>query len=305
MTKRTPLIGVFGRFIILALAVACLIFSLPYLASFNDVPQLTSRPSPLQTEHPEWLIATMIPVHGVARRMVIRHTWQRLYAKPSTWTTRFVIARAPNALWQEIIKAENKTYGDLIQLPHLEENSHVANTVKSVEFFKHLSKTHNPLPWKFVSKIDDDSFLDAKTFYRDFLASRRTANRTIIGRTLPAPNYHYAGGQFYTLTDDMVSLVDHLHIQNPITDEDEDKLVGRLLYEAHEDWNLVDLPSRIAFDYEDKQLREEGKAFAAKDADLNAWAHAVGPESINPHKMKDQATYLKVAACFDEHGVIR
>ena len=246
----------------------------------------------------------MIPAHDIARRMIIRNTWQRLFANPSTWTTKFVISRAANPTWQAIIDAENNTYGDIIQLTHLEENGQVANSIKTQEFFKYLVQTYGQIPWKFVSKIDDDSFLDAKAFYRKFLRSRLAKNRTIFGRTLTQPEFSYPGGQFYTLTSDMVSLLAKLHTENPISDAPEDLLVGRLLHEANEDWTLVDLPSSIAFDYEDTQLLEEGKAFAAQDADLDGWRHAVGQGSINPHKMRDEETYVKVAACFDDNGVI-
>lgn len=281
---------------------------------------------------PSWLIATMSPAYNLQRRMIIRQTWQKLYADSGSWTTRFVISRAANQAWQSIIEAENQIFGDIIQLSHLEETGKVANTVKSVEFFKYLAASgqdrelssankqnlssvttslSQPFSkdqlqkWKFVSKLDDDSFLDARNFWNHYLVPLQERNRTIVGRTLRNPNFTYAGGQFYTLTWDMVSLVADLHAQNPISDEAEDVLNGRLLYEAGEPWTHVDLPSPIAFDYEDKQLLEEGKAFASADANLEDWAHAVGPQAINPHKMKDDDTYLKVAACFDEHGVIK
>lgn len=268
-------------------------------------------------QEPKWLIATMSPVFGISRRMIIRRTWQSLFHEPSLWTTRFVVSRAANPTWQAIIEAENKTYGDIIQLSHLEETAHIANTVKSVEFFKYLAgttmrtKTQPRVSleaqigdYEFVSKIDDDSFLDARSFFRNYLRPLKTKHRTIFARTVDKPNFNAPGGQFYTLTSDLVLLLADLHTENPIDDEDEDVLVGRLLYEAQQNWTHIDLPNPIAFDYEDTDLQESGKAFAAPDADLSGWRHAVGPESINPHKMRDDDTYIKVAACFNETGVI-
>ncbi|KAH7390016.1 hypothetical protein BKA66DRAFT_568923 [Pyrenochaeta sp. MPI-SDFR-AT-0127] len=259
----------------------------------------------------------MSPAHGIQRRMIIRQTWQKLFSDPSLWTTRFVVSRSTNPTWQALVDAENETYGDIIQLSHLEENSHVANTVKTIEFFKYLTRMEtntetetSVLPgfqtkkWSFVSKIDDDSFLDAKSFYHNYLLPLQNGTRTIIARTIHMPNYTVPGGQFYTMTSDMVSLLANLHTDNPIADEAEDVLVGRLLYEANQDWLHIDLPNPIAFDYEATDLREEGKAFAAEDADLSGWRHAVGPEAINPHKLRDDETYIKVAACFDKEGVI-
>ena len=279
--------------------------------------------------HPSWLIATISSAHNIQRRMIIRETWQSLYSDPALWTTRFVISRAANPTWQSIIEAENQTFGDIIQLSHLEATGHVANTVKTIEFFKHLtasgqnreqtpvneksqsnednltqSWSENQLrKWKFVSKIDDDSFLDARNFWIRYLMPLQDSNRTIIARTLRRPNYTHPGGQFYTLTSDMVSLVADLHTKNPISDAPDDVLVGRLLYEAGESWTHVDLPNPVVFNYDDKQLLEEEKAFASADANLEGWLHAVGPQAINPHKLKNDATYVKVAACFNEQGV--
>lgn len=300
------------------LSITTLLFILIFLyqVAIAGVQHQISR-SFSHARHPQWLIATMSPAHSIQRRMIIRQTWQRLFSDPLLWTTKFVIARAANPTWQAIIDAENGTYGDIIQLTHLEENSYVANTVKTIEFFKYLTRlegkpetTHGLVPeyeivkWKFVSKIDDDSFLDAKSFYGDYLLPLQHGNRTILARTIYQPNYTVPGGQFYTMTSDMVSLLANLHTENPISDEAEDVLVGRLLYEANKAWSHVDLPNPIAFDYEETQLREEGKGFAAENADLTTWRHAVGPGAINPHKMRDDETYVKVAACFNGEGVL-
>jgi len=264
--------------------------------------------------HPIWLIATFSPASGFQRRMMIRDTWQKLYRNDSIFTSRFVISN-PGDLWAPFIEAENATYGDLIMLPQLEETSHVANTVKSVEFFKHI--TSGTDRWAFVSKLDDDSYLDAHTFYETFLHPRlvleransadvfpSAMNRTIVGRTLHRDKWTYPGGQFYTMSWDMVVLIADLHRANPISDEHEDVLVGRLLHEADEEWHHIDLPSSIAFDYEADEVLDGGSAFAKKNANLDGWSHAVGPGAINPHKLRDDEDYLKVAACFSKDGVM-
>jgi len=297
------------RGVAVAILAFCSILVFLKLTASDDAPHIVPEPFAHETQHPEWLIATMSPAHGMQRRMVIRQTWQRLYVDPSHWTTRFVVSRAANPTWQAIIDAENATYGDIVQLEHLEENGHVANTIKTIEFFKYLTRTRTSVGlqtgnWKWVTKIDDDSFLDARTFHRDYLKPLDDAKRTIIARTIHQPNFTVPGGQFYTLSSDVVSLLAELQTETPILDEPEDVLVGRLLYDANEDWTHIDLPNHIAFDYEDTQLREKGKALAADDADLSGWNHAVGPDAINPHKMRDDETYIKVASCFDEDGVI-
>ncbi|KAF2434173.1 hypothetical protein EJ08DRAFT_573453, partial [Tothia fuscella] len=247
---------------------------------------------------------------------IIRTTWQHLFKNESIFTTRFVISN-PGPLWQPVIKHENATYGDIIMLPYLNETAHVANTVKTIEFLKHLISQFQK--WSFVTKLDDDSFLDAHAFYEQYLHPRLSAPpitssdlddplssplaRTILARTLHRGKYSYPGGQFYTMTWDMVSLLTKLHHENSIIDEHEDVMVGRLLYEAGESWNHVDLPNPVSFDYSDKDSMGNGSAWAKPDADLEKWNHAVGPGAINPHKMRDDETYLQVAACYDENGL--
>lgn len=259
---------------------------------------------------PLWLIATITSVQAVQRRMVIRATWQKLYQNNSLYTPRFIISNA-GPLWDTVIATENATFGDIIQLSHLKEDRWTANTIKSVEFFKHvINNTANQ--WRFISKIDDDSFLDVPRFYQQYLQPLLSvdqatlmpfADHIAIGRTLYRENFTYPGGQFYTLTKDVVRLLAEQHAANPINDLDEDVLVGKLLEESGAQWTHIDLPNTVAFDYQAKDLKFQGQAFAKEDADLSSWTHAVGPQSINPHKMRDTETYLQVAACFDENGV--
>jgi Galactosyltransferase len=269
-----------------------------------------------------WLIATISAAHDQQRRNIIRSTWQSLY-RDDDIVTRFVISN-PGDLWAPVVEHENATFRDLIVLPHLEETAKIANTIKSVELFKHLAAQGQR--WAYVSKLDDDSFLDARTFYREFLRPHlhqptsnsrfplnsipytapelQPTNRTVFGRVLSREQFSYPGGQFYTLSWDTMTLLARLHTQNPITDEHEDVLVGRLMYEAGEHFDLIELPNRAAFDYNAKLARGDGTAWAKDGADLDAFAHAVGPGSINPHKMRSDEDYLHVAACFDKDGLI-
>ncbi|KAE9973080.1 hypothetical protein EG328_004417 [Venturia inaequalis] len=261
---------------------------------------------------PPWLIATISAAQSVQRRAIIRSTWQTLYKNDTTFTTRFVLSN-PGELWAPVIAVENATHGDIIILPDLKEDSHTANTVKSIEFLKYL--TAGNTAYDFITKLDDDSYLDAHTFWKNYLQPRiafdagnahsesPALNRTIIARTLRRSTWTYPGGQFYTMTWDLAVLLSQLHAKHPINDEHEDVLVGRLLHEAGVEWQHVDLPNEIAFDFEEKDLRGDGTAFAKDGADLKGWKHAVGRGSVNPHKMKGDEEYLRVAACFDEEGV--
>jgi Galactosyltransferase len=220
-------------------------------------------------------------------------------------TTRFVIGD-PGPLWRPAIEYENSTYGDIIILEGLPENSHTANTIKTMELFKHLTEINSA--WSFVSKLDDDSFIDARAFRENYLApllklGHAEQSRSVIGRDVFRHGVHYPGGQFYTVSWDMVNILAGLQTRFNVVDSDEDILVQRLLAAGEEQWNFITMSNPIAFDYEQKDAINETTAWARSETDQDAWEHAVGPMAINPHKMKDDETYLRVAACFDERGL--
>ena len=273
----------------------------------NKRPQHFQQQGPLhhqeQQQRPTWLLATISAYFSQRRRNVIRATWQTLYANPA-FDTRFVIAKPP-PLWHPLIKHENDTYGDLIVLEELEESAEVANTIKSLEFLKLLvagcQASGAEIPWKFVSKIDDDSFLSAERFYQDFLLPRMPhradPNATLLARRLIRSdrNFSTPGGQFYTLSWDLVRLVAEAHMHNPIRDVAEDVLIGRLLYDAGARFDFVELDDTRAFDVSDDLNR------LSKDMeDLGPMNGA----AVNPHKMKDDETYLRVARLFGKDGFV-
>ncbi|KIW21344.1 hypothetical protein PV08_01924 [Exophiala spinifera] len=227
----------------------------------------------------------MSPAHGQRRRNIIRSTWHKMYDN-DRFTLRFVISN-PGELWAPFIQHEMETYQDIIVLSHLEENATVANTIKTIEFFTYLTKGKST--WKWVSKIDDDSFLDTESFYRDFLQPRMDENRTMIARPTFNWNrgYLYPQGQFYTFSWDLLRILTDCYSRNRITDEHEDALSARLLYEegytAGENYTLVELGNDRFFDY-DPEVRVSGQ-----------YSHAIMPDSINPHKLKSDEIYLDVA----------
>jgi hypothetical protein len=224
----------------------------------------------------------------------MRATWHKLFADPA-FTMRFFLSD-PGEVWMPLIQHENDTYGDLIVLPHLPETAQVATTIKQFEFFKYLAESGSS--WDFVSKLDDDSFVDARAFYQEFLlprvpSSKQNGERIVIGRhmTHSNPEYVYAGGQFFAISWEMVTLVARLYTLNPIKDEIDDVLLGRLLFEAGEDFEFINLNNQKAFD-----LDEE-------NSDAWAWSHKVMEGAINPHRLKDDETYLRVAGMYDSNGL--
>ncbi|KAF6233553.1 hypothetical protein HO173_008110 [Letharia columbiana] len=270
-------------------------------------PQRPQQQGPLshheEQQQPTWLLATMSAYFSQQRRNVIRATWQTLYPNPA-FETCFFIAKPP-PLWQSLIKQENDTYGDLIMLDHLEESTKVAMFIKPVEFLKHLLGSGKP-SWKFVSKIDDDSFVDAERFYHEFLrpridrhAAAADQNGTLIARRLRLEhsdrNFSTPGGQFYTLSWDLVRILVETQARKLITNVPEDVLVGRLLYDADAKFEFVDLDDTRAFDVTDNltRLSQEREDLGPMDA-----------AAINPHKMKDDETYLRVAELFGKDGFV-
>lgn len=293
---------------------------------FARCPPPPQKQRPLSPKHePTWLIATISAYSSQRRRNIIRATWQSLYPNPA-FSTRFVIAK-PSALWHPLIKHENDTYGDLIILEHLEESAKIANTIKSVEFLKHVAAAPTAeTPWEFVSKIDDDSFLSAERFYREFIlprlpSHRKTAaapddhnnnhndddnhddtdnnnnNGTLIARRLLRPDRPFStpGGQFYTLSINLVRLIASTHHKTPISDLPEDVLVGKLLYDANAQFEFVELDDERAFDVSDELGR-----LSKEKVDLGP----MDGRALNPHKMKDDEMYLRVAALFGKEGFV-
>lgn len=244
--------------------------------------------------------------------MIIRGTWQRLYHDPTRFATRFVISDATEQ-WRSVIEAENATYGDLIMLSHLDESREVANSIKTAEFFKYLQLQGQR--WEFVTKMDDDSFIDAKAFFDHYLMprlGRGSSGSTVIARTLGKSEeypFKYPGGQFYTMTWDAVEVIASAYTRNPQLPDgvaDEDVLAGYFLARSGLNITFVDMPNNVAFDYTQggrNGAQNESTAWARDGADLMAWDHAIGPGSLQPHKMKSDKDYLQVSACFDANGL--
>ncbi|KIW01494.1 uncharacterized protein PV09_06974 [Verruconis gallopava] len=255
---------------------------------------------------PPWLIATISTASHMQRRQIIRSSWQTLFRNDKVFETRFVLAK-PDPLWLPFIEKENATFGDLIILDHEHEDHLWANRVKTMEFFKYLGAKYDHANWTFVSKMDEDSWIDAKHFWKDWLEPRIENNNvtgTYIGRPIKNwAKWDYMSGQFYTLSRDMVKLLAKLHEENYIADEHEDVLVARLMAEAGIEYTLTEMSTQVAFDYYDDKARGDGTAWAPEDQDLNVLGHAMAPGALNPHMLKEDETYLRVAACYDKNGL--
>ncbi|KAF1990571.1 glycosyltransferase family 31 protein [Aulographum hederae CBS 113979] len=297
---------------------------------------------------PPWLIAVMSAAHLQQRRNIIRATWQSMYADPTRFTTRFVLAEPSAKEWWMLLKAENETYGDLIVLEGLEESAHVANTIKTIEFFRWLtggeklakveekkdetasdkerkekersgkdkkiqmhSRTNATRFWdQYLQPLLDSAAKttdDEQTEAENDLSSRASSsslqgpNRTIVAKSMTNyANTRYPGGQFYTLTADLVALLPMLYNTNPKDWVDEDLLVGELLQDAQVEWEMVGIPNRQAFDVTYPYDGPKATGEESEDEGI----HWVGEGAINPHKMKGDDMYLEVAGLFGEDGFV-
>ncbi|KAG6008853.1 hypothetical protein E4U21_003664 [Claviceps maximensis] len=289
------------------------------LLPFPDSPQQAHRLKPQKddsSEQPPWLAAVICAAQDVERRMLIRSTWMRLF-RDVPFVPRFVVSN-PGAGWNETVRYENRTFGDMIVLDHLVEDDVTANTIKTLEFYKWLLNSGQR--YEYVTKLDTDLWLNAPGFWHRYLVPRlalstqspggppqysATANRTVIGQLYFSPSGYntFAHGSMYTMTWDMIQLLVTLQERfNIITGED--AAVGILMHKARERANFVNLGGEEKFDYDDADSRGDGTAYARPDTHPRAQSHALyGQDVIAVHQLKDKKLWMKVARCFTERGV--
>jgi len=285
-TKKNLFVGTISLLLVLLGS----IFFAPVHPSFSDNFFAASK----NATDPTWLLLTNSAVDLIQRRQIIRATWQKTYADPR-FTMRFVLGQ-PDDIWMPVIQHENDTYNDIIIMPRFYDTYWDANHNKPIQFLRYVAEGNlGGQAWKFISKVDDDSFINLHGLYQDFVAPRLDIGEdklVAIGRNLSKNGWRYPGGQFYTLSWRLVQVLAECWTANPIFDEDEDALIGRVLGECGEIYDeFVVLDNRLAFDYDPNV------------GDPDAWSHKVFPGSLNPHRLKDAKTFLSVAAMFDNDGV--
>lgn len=258
------------------------------------------------SRHP-WLAAVICSAFDAERRMMIRSTWMRLF-HDVPMDARFVVSN-PGPQWTEILQAENRTFGDLIVLDHLQEDDITANTIKTIELYKWL--INNNQTYQFVSKMDTDLFLNARAFWDRYLVPRldedhiSIVERTVIGQIYYSRPHDLAfpHGSMYTYTWDMVETLATLQEQHHLV-MGEDMIMDALLLKAHKLVNLVSMTGAEKFDYDDSDSRGDGTAWARNGTHPYAAKHALyGSDVIAVHELKDRATYLKIADAFDADGI--
>lgn len=274
-------------------------------------PLTTSPGSPdPHTTRPKWLLATMSRYENYQRRSVIRSSWQRLFKPSGFFETRFVIAR-PKPEYQHLIDFENSTYGDIIVLEDLgpTDDPREAKNRNAIETWKYLLR--NGMNYNLVSKVEDDVFVNANEAYRRFIEPHLHSSMTIIGHSFKWPDpstgaeWLCAGGQFYTLSWDLMTTAVQLHDEIAFkSTKGEDTILGELLYKGgyvygpNGNLSFVDINAE-----EDLNIDVTSEYHAS-----TLYRGDVGPISdlpispISLHMLKEEEKYLNVAAYFDESG---
>ncbi|KAG5925738.1 hypothetical protein E4U42_004003 [Claviceps africana] len=287
------------------------------LLPFPDSPQQPHRPAPEHDSPPQarpWLAAVICAAQDVERRMLIRSTWMRLF-RDVPFVPRFVVSN-PGAGWNETVRYENRTFGDMIVLDHLVEDDLTANTVKTLEFFKWLLNSGQR--YEYVTKLDTDLWLNAPAFWHRYLVPRldlsndgagpryaATVKRTVIGQLYFSDSGYntFAHGSMYTMTWDMMELLVGLQERFSVI-TGEDATVGILMHKASERASFVNLGGGEKFDYDDADSRGDGTAYARAATHPQAQSHALhGQDVIAVHRLKDKELWMKVARCFTEKGI--
>lgn len=267
---------------------------------------------PLEDRHNPWLAAVICTPWDGNRRMMIRSSWMRLY-QDLPFDGRFVISN-PGPQWTETVRQENKTFGDMIVLDHLEETDFTANTIKTLEFYKWLL-ANSTKKYQYVSKMDTDLWLNARAFWERFLLPRlaeedgqlkATASRTVLGQLYYSPPHKvvFPHGSMYTVTWDMVELLVSLQEKHHVI-AGEDLTMAILLLKAKEMATVVNFKGSEKFDYDDGDTRrQEDTAWAQNTTVPSSAAHALyGDDIIAIHQLKSDKIWIKVAKCFDEKGI--
>ncbi|KAK0392503.1 hypothetical protein NLU13_1998 [Sarocladium strictum] len=265
--------------------------------------------------HAPWLAAVISPAHDIDRRMLIRSTWMRLYSDVP-FEPKFVVSN-PGPKWVETVRFENRTYGDMIVLDHIPENRVTANSIKTLEFYKWLVK--HSRRYEYVSKIDTDLWLNARGFWDRYLEPRltnttsssstpswkATVERTAIGQLYYSrPNHRaFPHGSMYTHTWDLIELLAKLQGKDPVV-LGEDQAVTKLLRNAGEQANLVNMNATEKFDYDDDDAQSASSPFARAATHPTAMLHALyGSDVLAVHQLKDRELFMKVATAFDSKGI--
>ena len=227
-----------------------------------------------------------------SRRALIRSTWATRFPNPA-YEYRFIIGNHTDDPYGAVIEAENKTHGDIWAIEDYKvENSETANMIKNLEWFKYMQRYEGERVrrYAFVSKVDDDNWLNVPQYFETFVAPRLAGGKkhnpkgmTIIGRPMNwGAEYAYPSGRMYTVDWPMLEFFAQKYTENPNTGETEDRAMGLYLYENHIPFEYVPVEVEQAFDVGIEYL--------------------IDNNTMQIHSMKHDDTLKEVSELFDDRG---
>ena len=251
----------------------------------------------------QWLIATECAAQSQTRRNIIRTTWQTLYKDPHRRTTTRFILSGYDPLWESLIQEENATHGDIIKLDGLDPSPQTSNRVKFMELLTYLVARGERYAW--ISKVDDDAFLEARMFYHQYLNDDEQQQRSINDnkndnyknnsvlismKNIQNYPFPWPGGAFYTVSWPLALLLASHHSSHGGHEDQEtpeDVRVGKYLYDGEIEFEYREMP------------REEMFEIPVPGARI---PHTITGRAIVVHFLKEHETYLRVARVFGETG---
>lgn len=125
-----------------------------------------------------------------------------------------------------MIDSENATHGDIWALEEFKhEDAFTANHIKCMELFSELvrQQKRSGRRYDFVSKVDDDNWLNIPTFYNTFIAPRLPNGEkynpdalTVIGRPMNwGKELTYTSGRMYTVSWGILEFLAEKYQENP------------------------------------------------------------------------------------------
>ena len=244
---------------------------------------------------PSWLLAILLAPSKVSRRTIIRDTWATRFPNPA-YEYRFILGNYSNDAEAAKVDAENATFGDIWAIEdYINENQETANHIKNLELFKYMVKYEGTRlrRYDFVSKIDDDVWLNILPYFDAFITPRlpgglkhNPQNLTIIGRPMNwGKDYVYASGRMYTLSWPLLEFFARKYAADPLRGEKtEDQAIGSYLYEDH-----------VVHEYVPVELEQ------AWDIGMEYLVNSES-DTLLIHEINSDETLLEVSTIFDERG---
>ena len=239
----------------------------------------------------------MLPPSKVGRRAAIRATWATRFQNPA-WECRFVIGSLRDSPWASLIKFENSTYGDIIELEDFyPETADRANHIKMLSTYKYLVEQEKVTGrhYDFISKVDDDNWLNILPFYETWIEPRLPGGQyykldpwTVIGRPFVYGRpFAYTSGRMYTISWPIAKMLARKFAADPDRDYEESHLAEDMIPEY--------------FLYTDNIAHE----FLPMEVD-QAWdiglENIVKIDTILIHCIKDDERLVEMSSIFNDRG---